>query len=102
MMTMNSHGMIAKTCFWISSVGAGLSFCWSHMVMPSRIGSTQMAMNDGGVNGNRPNRLTGDSGSGADRPLIHSPNGRRRISIVSLTPLYTATELGTRDQNEKT
>src|SRR3546814_5650189 len=79
MMTMNSHGMIAKTCFWITSVGAGLSFCWSHMVMPSRIGSTPMAMNDGGVNGNRPNRLTGVSGSGADRSLIHSANGWWRI-----------------------
>src|SRR3546814_20363447 len=64
---------------WSSDVCSSdlLRFCWSHMVMPSRIGSTPMAMNDGGVNGNRPNRLTGVSGSGADRSLIHSANGWR-------------------------
>ena len=64
--------MIAKTCACAGSIGCGLSFIDSHCVAPTRIGSTPIARNAGGVKWSSPNRLTGVSGSGADRSLIHS------------------------------
>ena len=39
-MNMNTQGIQAKIAACVGSVGVGFSFCCSHMVTPSRIGST--------------------------------------------------------------
>ncbi len=83
-MNIRNQGITANTCFCTSSIGAGFRRCISHMVMPSRIGSTPIARNTGGVKGRRPNRLTGVSGSGADRSFSHSTKGWCRISTDNI------------------
>src|SRR5260370_6595543 len=42
-----------------------------------------LAIASGGVNGNRPNKLTKVVGSGADKSWIQPKNGACRISIVT-------------------
>ena len=79
--------MIAKICAWAGSIGCGLSFIDIHWVAPTRIGSTPIARNAGGLKWSRPNRLTGVSGSGADRSLIHRTNGWWRISTLTISTL---------------
>ena len=75
MKNMNSHGISANTCCCTGSICAGESFCCSHMVTPSRIGSTPNAIIAGGCQAIRPNRFKGVSGSGADRSVSHNTNG---------------------------
>ena len=41
-MNMNTQGIQANICCWTGSVGAGFSFCCSHIEMPRRIGKRPM------------------------------------------------------------
>ncbi len=87
MTNISTHGMIENICCWTGSAGAGLSLNWSHIVTPSRIGRIPKARKLGGVKSRKPNRLTGVSGSGAERSLIHSANGWWRISTLTISTL---------------
>ena len=87
MMNISTHGISAKTWRWIGSVACGLSRICSHIVRPSRIGRMPTAISDGGWKGRNPNRLTGVSGSGAERSRIHKAKGWWRISTASSSTL---------------
>ena len=87
MITTRTHGIQAKIFCCIGSMGAVFIFCWSHMVTPTRMGRMPIRNSPGGVNGSRPNRLTGVSGSGAVRSWIHKVKGWWRISTETISTL---------------
>src|SRR5258708_33936226 len=80
------------------STGCGLSFCCRYIVTPMIKGqapiATKLAIASGGVNGNRPNRLTKVVGSGADKSWIQPKNGACRISSVTNSTLYSEKNTG--------
>ena len=90
MTNISTQGITANTCFCTGSICGGARRCCSHMVRPRMIGNTPSAIIAGGVHGISPNRLSGVSGSGADRSLIHRTNGWWRISIDTISDLYSA------------
>jgi len=88
-MNMNTQGIHENTCCCTGSLGAGFSFCCSHMVMPRMIGSRPMKIRcksdpvAGAAQGNSPNRLYSDEVSGADRSFSQPKNGAWRSSMVT-------------------
>src|SRR6056300_721834 len=82
-MNINTHGIHAKIMAWVGSVGAGFSFCCSHMEMPNKIGNTPKEINA--------NRL---SGAGADKSLIQPTQGAWRNSSVTKITLYNEKKMG--------
>ena len=73
-MNMKIHGIQAKIIAWVLSVGAGFSFCCSHIEMPSRIGQTPIermaeeAPGPGAAQGSRPKRFRSRSGRAPTGP----------------------------------
>ena len=88
-MNMKTHGIQAKIIACVASVGAGFSFCWSHIEMPSSSGRIPMKISariepgSGAAQGSRPKRFKIDDGSGADRSRIQPNQGAWRSSMVT-------------------
>ena len=89
-MNINTHGIHAKIIACVLSVGAGLSFCCSHIEIPNKIGRIPndiIAAIDPGVvgfaQGNNPKRFKIVDGSGADKSLIQPNHGSCRNSSVT-------------------
>ena len=71
---VKTNGKKVKILACIGSVGAGLSFCCSHIVKPIMIGSIPMFAidkNAGTSQGIIPNNVRIPKGSGADKSCIH-------------------------------
>ena len=64
-------GIIIMILAWVGSAGCGLRRNCKSIVAPMISGQTPMARNVGGSNGNRPNKLKNEVGSGAERSKIH-------------------------------
>mmetsp|Transcript_18435 Transcript_18435/g.29995 ORF Transcript_18435/g.29995 Transcript_18435/m.29995 type:complete len:367 (+) Transcript_18435:7295-8395(+) len=87
-MNMKIHGIQAKIIFCVGSVGAGFSFCCSHMEIPRRIGriprlKISKKPSSGTPYGRMPNRLKIELGSGAERSVIQPNHGAWRSSLVT-------------------
>ena len=86
---MKTQGIQLKIIAWVLSVGAGFSFCCSHMEMPRMIGQTPIERMpstlvwSGAAKGSRPKRLRIEVGSGAERSWIQPKKGAWRSSMVT-------------------
>ena len=97
---INIQGIQAKIICCVLSVGAGLSFCCNHIVIPISMGKTPMERitrklsGPGGENGNKPNKFNIELGSGAERSVIHPIKGACLTSIVTKRTLYNEKNIG--------
>ena len=97
---MNTQGIQAKIIACVGSVGAGFSFCWSHMEIPKIKGKmprkikAMIEPGSGVPKGNSPKRFRIEEGSGALRSLIQPIQGAWRNSSVTKITLYSEKKIG--------